>query len=310
MARRFEKAFAESGDKVVVPNATQIDGSVSYETGYGFDYERDPDPLIDPLTKDIERDKMNQLFYDITLTLKQLQESGGAPEWYESIGFTVGYPKGARVIYGGYLYESTEYNNGGTPGFSATWVQTTSLDATLVSIGNLDPIANQMIYFTALNEAAVTAITSFGRSLIGQANSAGALSVLGLGNATEAATGVVRMATITETVNGTVGNIAVKPQHLVQGYQRFGNSTAGGINYPQFMGSHQRRWGVVTVPGGSNNFIVGLLHTTQCLNVIVSLGFSSSGDFQPPKAEPSGQGIRISNSDSNSVQVRYLTEGY
>lgn len=38
----FRLPFANSGDKATVPDASQVDGSVSYDTGYGTDYSLDP----------------------------------------------------------------------------------------------------------------------------------------------------------------------------------------------------------------------------------------------------------------------------
>lgn len=52
------------------------------------------------------------------------------------------------------------------------------LDATLTSIANLSPAADQAIYFTALDTAAAFAITTVGRTLVGQATKAAARSYL------------------------------------------------------------------------------------------------------------------------------------
>ena len=173
----FQTPFAENGDKTVVPDAPQVDGSVSYDTGYGYDYERDPNPLVDPLTKDIERDKMNQLFNDVTGTLRQIQRSGGAPKWYAARATDGGYPKGAAVEYtDGKLYSSTADGNTTeptTPG--ALWTLQSTLDPTLQTIANLTPGANQYIYFTAPDVAAVADITSFARTFLTQANTTQAL---------------------------------------------------------------------------------------------------------------------------------------
>lgn len=308
MSRYFDKPFAMAGDKAAVPNNTQIDGSVSYETGYGFDYERDPDPLIDPLTKDIERDKMNQILFDITSTLKQLQESGGAPEWYPSLASSIGYPRGANAFYVSKVWESTVPANASTPGSSPTWVEVTPLDPTLQAMVGQNPITNQMIYFTALNTAAKTALTSFGRSLIGAADLAGGRTVLGIVGATEGAPGLVRLATLAETIGGTPG-LAVQPNRLKEGATRFGTPASGGAYLPFWLDGMQERWGTVSVPGNSTISVTGL-YNNACQVVMVCLGFESTADFQPPKAVPSGTGIRISNSDSNALVIRYFTKGY
>lgn len=53
---------------------------VSYTQGYGYDYERDQ--VTDPAAKDIEREKMNGIFHDITEAIGEIQ-SFGFPKWDE-----------------------------------------------------------------------------------------------------------------------------------------------------------------------------------------------------------------------------------
>ncbi len=72
MDKFFYTPFANSGDKTTVPFPAEITGEVSYTTGYTVDYQQDP--AIDPLTaKDVERRKMNQIIFDMTNALKELQ---------------------------------------------------------------------------------------------------------------------------------------------------------------------------------------------------------------------------------------------
>lgn len=72
MDKFFYTPFATSGDKTVVPVPAQITGDVSYAAGYTTDYQQDP--AIDPLTaKDVERQKFNQLMFDMSNALKELQ---------------------------------------------------------------------------------------------------------------------------------------------------------------------------------------------------------------------------------------------
>lgn len=56
----------------------QSSGDVSMMNGYGYDYERDQ--LTDASAKNIERQKMNWLFYVITRAISEYQSSG-APEF-------------------------------------------------------------------------------------------------------------------------------------------------------------------------------------------------------------------------------------
>lgn len=64
MTKTFKVPFATQGDRTSIPNEVQADGAVSYTQGYGYDYERDQ--VSDPAAKDIEREKMNGIFHDIT----------------------------------------------------------------------------------------------------------------------------------------------------------------------------------------------------------------------------------------------------
>lgn len=90
MAKYFKTPFAKNGDRVSVPESTQVDGSVSFEQGYGIDYERDQD--TDPQAKDIGRDSFNGIFHDMTEAVGEIQSSGVA-QWISGVS----YPKGALV---------------------------------------------------------------------------------------------------------------------------------------------------------------------------------------------------------------------
>lgn len=69
MAKKyFKNEFAVSGDVEAVPDDS-VNTLVSYETGYTPEYELNPD--TDPNGNYIGRQRMNQLFKDITGNLKQ-----------------------------------------------------------------------------------------------------------------------------------------------------------------------------------------------------------------------------------------------
>lgn len=81
-------------------------------------------------------------------------------------------------------------------------------DALLQSIAGLTTSANQMIYLTGTDAAAVTALTAFGRSLIDDANAAAARSTLGLaaiassGSASDLITGTLPNARVSGAYDG------------------------------------------------------------------------------------------------------------
>lgn len=99
MTKFFKDAFAVSGDKTAIPNIIQVDGSVSYTEGFGFDYQRDI--ATEPTAKSVPRDSTNQLFFDITSALQQYQ-SFGIPNFIttsDNDGTPFSYSKYARVLY-------------------------------------------------------------------------------------------------------------------------------------------------------------------------------------------------------------------
>lgn len=67
--------FADSGDVAVIPNAAQLDGSVSYTSGYGPNYALEQIPA-NPSALDIERNKWNQLAFDVTENIMFWQRYG------------------------------------------------------------------------------------------------------------------------------------------------------------------------------------------------------------------------------------------
>lgn len=117
----FRIPFAESGDKTAVPDATQGDGSVSYNQGYGPDYQL---PKTNPAAKDIPRNSDNQLKYDVTKALQEYQ-TNGVPDWITAAqngGTAYPYPIGARVRYtDNVVYISQVAANTATPGASTNW---------------------------------------------------------------------------------------------------------------------------------------------------------------------------------------------
>ncbi|UWS35094.1 phage baseplate protein [Erwinia pyrifoliae] len=117
MTKVFKTPFAAQGDRTAVPVETQDDGSVSYTQGYGYDYERDQ--TTDPAAKDIEREKMNALFHDVTEAVGEVQAFGAAV-WSED-----GKPYAIRsqAYYGKKLWQSKIGNNNEEPGKGSGWVE-------------------------------------------------------------------------------------------------------------------------------------------------------------------------------------------
>lgn len=116
MARYFGVPFATTGDKIVIPDAVQPDGSVSFSTGFGFDYQR---PNTDPSYKPVPRDGMNGLFHDITEAIGDIQKQGVA-DWTSD---AAPYPINAMVRYSDKVWRSLIGNNSSTPSEGLSWTE-------------------------------------------------------------------------------------------------------------------------------------------------------------------------------------------
>ncbi|MEM8035151.1 pyocin knob domain-containing protein [Morganella morganii] len=128
MTKIFKIPFATQGDRTVVPDEVQADGSLSYTQGYGYDYERDQ--ATDPAAKDIEREKMNSIFHDITGAVGEIQ-AFGMPVWAEE-----GKPYAIRsiVYHNKKAWQSKIENNNTEPAAGIAW---TELKADLTA-GDID----------------------------------------------------------------------------------------------------------------------------------------------------------------------------
>lgn len=115
MTKIFKIPFATQGDRTVVPDEVQADGSLSYTQGYGYDYERDQ--ATDPAAKDIEREKMNGIFHDITGAVGEIQ-AFGMPVWAEE-----GKPYAIRsiVYHNKKVWQSKIENNKTEPAAGTAW---------------------------------------------------------------------------------------------------------------------------------------------------------------------------------------------
>lgn len=119
MSKIFGTAFAANGDMIVIPDGEQVDGSVSYEEGFGPDYQKQPGT---PGYKFVPRGGHNRLFHDLTEAAGEVQIHG-FNDWSGSVGSELGgYAKGAFVWLDGDSWYSRIPNNTTTPGTdSAAW---------------------------------------------------------------------------------------------------------------------------------------------------------------------------------------------
>lgn len=138
MLKFFRIPFATAGDKTSVPDATDPSGYVSYQQGYGPDYQ-----LINtnPASKNIERAKMNDILYGITTAIGEIQASG-VPDFITTAlngGTAYSYAKESLVRWtDGYIYRSKVAANTSTPADTTKWerlIVTVASDPTFVSNG-------------------------------------------------------------------------------------------------------------------------------------------------------------------------------
>lgn len=100
----FKYAFAKEGNKIEIPKERDNLGNVSYQEGYTPDYSKNPEED----GKYILRENINQLFFDITNSIRT-QQINGANVWSAEVAANGGYPAGAIV------YVCMTYNNYSQP---------------------------------------------------------------------------------------------------------------------------------------------------------------------------------------------------
>jgi microcystin-dependent protein len=95
-AKLFLIPFGKNGLRGVVPDAAQPDGSVSYDQGFGPDYERQLG--VDPQAKNIGRGNFNEVIYDLSLAQQETQAGVGAAVFSAAMATAInGYSKGAVI---------------------------------------------------------------------------------------------------------------------------------------------------------------------------------------------------------------------
>lgn len=137
--------FAADGDQTVIPITTQSDGSVSFQQGWGPDYQKDQ--TTEPTAKPIDRASTNYLMYALSQLINRWQTET-FPEFIDAAGnggTPYPYSRGTIVRFGSGLNNlrmSMVDNNTATPGGSDTgqWINpfTRLANAVMTSAGTLD----------------------------------------------------------------------------------------------------------------------------------------------------------------------------
>lgn len=221
MNRYFRIPWATSGDKTAIPEGTQPDGSVSYQTGYGPDYQAEQG--VDPDAKNIERDKMNQVLFDVTTALAEYQ-TFGRPDYITSAqnnGTPYPYAKYAQVKWtDGKVYESLVDTNTADPTDPTKWKEATAF----VLVDNIATLAEAQA--GVANDKVMTPLR------VSQA----------VPSASEAVAGRARLATQVQVDAGVDDSAMVTSKKLRNGVQ-FTSAQNGGLKLPSWLGGFVINWG-------------------------------------------------------------------
>jgi microcystin-dependent protein len=137
----FTVPFAKNGSRTAIPDANQPSGEVSYNTGFGPDYERQLG--VDPLAKNIEREDFNQSLFDATQALQEFQAGLGTVPFNATLAAALspaGYPKGAiipRAEFDGF-WISTAANNSTDPTAGGSWQPTSVVGSFTQALTNVN----------------------------------------------------------------------------------------------------------------------------------------------------------------------------
>lgn len=121
MPKYYPYPFAVDGITATVPDPTQSNASVSYQSGYTINYTYNP--LTNPNGFDFPLDQNNQILYDMTANIQQYWQFG-VPQFITSmmnLGTPYAYAQYARCTLGGRVYESLINSNTDTPP-SSNWL--------------------------------------------------------------------------------------------------------------------------------------------------------------------------------------------
>lgn len=261
LSKFFRFPFGTTGDRVPVPDATQPGGDVSYQQGYGPDYSRNP--ASDPLAKNIERDKMNQVLYDVTAALREYQTTG-TPDYITAAqngGAPFPYSRFAKVRYdsgtGTKVYISQIDNNTDLPTVTSSWSEEGPFifNTFLATQAQAEAGTDNSTYMSPLRVAqAVPGATTTVAGRVELATDAEVQagtdstravtpSALVTRTATDTRAGLVELATNVETTAGTSTTLAVTPSGV-----KAATSLLAPIQDPLFTGNPR-----APTPGQDNN---------------------------------------------------------
>jgi hypothetical protein len=135
MSKRIRFPFAENGQRTAIQDVTQPSGIVNYQDGYPAAYSLDI--VTDPTARRVNRDRFNQLMFDITSNIKEWQEQS-FPAYIQPSsngGVNYAYPKGMTVRFNGGYRISLVDNNDTQPDNASNWADAFPLPVALGGTG-------------------------------------------------------------------------------------------------------------------------------------------------------------------------------
>ncbi len=136
MAKYIRYPFAENGDRAIVQDTTQANGTISYESGYGAQYSLDIQS--DPLARRINRDRYNQVLHDMTSNIQewqiQLYPAYVPPSSNGNV--SISYAKGVIVNFNGAYRISLVNNNTTQPDNTSNWADAFPIPVVLGGTGS------------------------------------------------------------------------------------------------------------------------------------------------------------------------------
>lgn len=143
----IRRPFAESGTRVEVPTDDPGNGAVSFETGYGPQYQQNPSS--DPTARRVEREFFNGLQFRLSAEIQRYQQFG-VPEFItaqENDGVSFPYSIGAMVRFdpgdGARIYRSLVNSNTALPTVETNWLDTSTY-LTEADLDNLVPVSREI----------------------------------------------------------------------------------------------------------------------------------------------------------------------
>ncbi len=177
---------------------------------------------------------------------------------------------------------------GNDPNFATTMTNALAgkqpKDATLTALAELATSADKLPYFTGADRAALTALTSVGRAILGKTSTQGVLDYLGLGEAAKQG-----VATTAQMQSGTATNLLPSVAAVMSLFSKRAFTAADYIRIPDVPGGLIIQWGSYTPTGGTQTINLPVAFPNVNIGTLAVL-VGSSDTYGYVTTENRGQG--------------------